>query len=355
MEAHGGQTYIILHHCMLSHRGTRVHAAAWILIQILYSNYCASPFVMLPPTPFQTTSMWQQDLPQPVKLPTDAEKSGPSIYLDITEAVLQHVEKPSTVLSCCLVCRDWLQLGLLHLYRDIHLRHPQALLSLCDTLSVQPSLRPLVRSITIDPMNRHAFHQMTSVSLFTLLPHLRRLVLSNVGSTDMDTACHSSRRSLAGVAYPNRCLMALRRTTHHVKELHIVNFAFKTRTEFMKLISAFPGLQDLRCVDISVLYPCQNCKNSPSLRFPENIRRLDVSAALTAVSPSSDLPGNDSYAIAPKGGLLLFCCKRSIRSVNLRWGSEIRSVCAPGPLFAPTIVHISGRFYKLDSTRVTSC
>ena len=226
---------------------------------------------------------------------------GFSLCLDVYEVILRNIDSPTAVLNCCLLHSGCLQIGLSRLYRDIHLHRPQQLHLLQDSLFNNPRLRPLVQFVTIDPTyNRHILLHMVHVSLYNLLPNLRGLSFQH--SPGWRDRTRSSRNRLpvstnnysvtglfsilsdanngsfsTGITYHHRTLMALRKCVNHVKELHIRSFVFQTGADFMRLISAFSQLEDLRCVDIGPDRHDENYMDKPSVKLPSGLTRLEVS------------------------------------------------------------------------------
>ena len=254
-------------------------------------------------------------------LVSSATRLNFSLCLDIYDVILKNIDSPTTVLNCCLLRPDWLQFGLSRLYRNIHLHRPQQLHLLYDALVSKPWLRPLVHFITIDPTyESHILLYMVHASLYSLLPSLHGLSFQHSPgwqdrrrlsrSTDTYSANRLFSRSRIGITYHNRALMALRKCANHVKELHICSFRFQTGADFMNLVSAFPQLEDLRCVGIGARHHHENYADKPSIKLPSNLRRLEVRSTgaiaflpYDTISTGSQMPGRLVAIPSGEGGV----------------------------------------------------
>lgn len=180
-----------------------------------------------------------------------------------------------TLASCALVCTDWYYLTWYHLRQSIYLRDRKAVVSLSKTLHARPRLRDVVRQVTISgasPRERQLVHHLgTFVAMLAgKAPKLSRITIRNADW------------SISSVQMKHLSFLAAFRAVH---TLYIAHVTVSSVAQLSHLVSALPGLRDLRFVIIDCL---QKPKASP-VPIPLNCTNLEVLEVLWVAPAVEDL------------------------------------------------------------------
>ncbi|KAH9839434.1 uncharacterized protein C8Q71DRAFT_511952 [Rhodofomes roseus] len=132
--------------------------------------------------------------------------------------------------SCALVCRDWYFHTWYHLHRRVYLRDRNDVRSLARTLRERPRLRGVVQQVVISGVIQH-------LGTFAAMLAGKLQKLSEIIIEDAEWTVDSMRMEDVGYLA----------TFYRVRTLTIMNVTVPSISRLARLISALPGLRNLRC------------------------------------------------------------------------------------------------------------
>ena len=160
----------------------------------------------------------------------------PYIPLELAEAVIDHLSDSHPDLrACSLVCRHWLPRSRVHLFREIHFGKKEDLYSLTRLLKAEPTLPPLILSVT-QSFSESEHNHVVPLLLLTGLPNLTAWRFIGPAAS-----------KLLDFKFNARSLSGFRKYATNIQELHISNICFGSCAELGRLILSFVGLRVLHC------------------------------------------------------------------------------------------------------------
>ena len=209
---------------------------------------------------------------------SDRDSLHSPLPLELEERVIDSsCDSVSTLRSCSLTCRRWLPRSRYHLFSSIRVSTKDELYALHQAIEDAPHLElpARVQSITIKPQvdveaSQH-LADIVPVPLLTRLPRLKRWVihgppLQETEKPEGEEQCQVQDvkkqaplllRSAPTHKYP---LLLWSAPTHKYMRMHAglvqelclgPRVAFPTPKDCAMLVSSFPAIQNLRCIDAS--------------------------------------------------------------------------------------------------------
>ena len=136
-----------------------------------------------------------------------------------------HMSTLWDLCSCALVCRDWLSLSRIHIFRAIYVRHRKGLDSLRDAFSRHSELQRCVKVLHIES------NKESNVAILSLLPRLPNLCALGLWSDGVVRLSH-------------RTISALKLFTN-ITTLYTDYQSFISEASFLRVVSAIPSLSAL--------------------------------------------------------------------------------------------------------------
>ena len=165
--------------------------------------------------------------------------SGPLLPWEIIERIIGHSCDPETIYNFSLTCSDLRPRSLCLLVSDASLHSRDQVFDFCEFLKAKPHLKPLVRSILVDPGN------FAPVPLFHMLPNLSEVHF--VGIDCMDGDYGSRHPSFSRMVLNESTLKSCRFPTTHIQTLSLSDVSFATSLQFLRVLSAFATIVHLVC------------------------------------------------------------------------------------------------------------
>ena len=167
----------------------------------------------------------------------------PIFPTEIIENVIDHFfDDVYTLRSFSLTCRDLLHRSRYHIFGEIRLLGQGQLNSFLDLLNATPSIRSLVRSVTISLSGGvQPLLEVIPASLLTL-PNLKQWNF-------VDGSANGQSR---WVAFHTSTLLNCRYLGAGVRILSVDNVSFTSRLALFQLLQSFSGLRRLNCNRIAV-------------------------------------------------------------------------------------------------------
>ena len=192
----------------------------------------------------------------------------PTLPWEVIERVIDYSsEHTITLCNIALTCCQLHPRSILVLLTSVKMEHREQVFHLCDLLRAKPQLRHYVRSVTI-PLRHFAPYPLLSI-----LPNLRDIRFHDERSYPMTGRFIRTHRST---------LMCCQQFGIGVRSLTILRARFSTCMEFVRVLSAFTGLEDLSCARVR-LGKSVDIDTTVSSRLLRHLRlkALDVRAIVT--------------------------------------------------------------------------
>ncbi|KAI0793585.1 hypothetical protein C8Q74DRAFT_517861 [Fomes fomentarius] len=192
----------------------------------------------------------------------------PSIFPpEIKDLIIDQLRyDPQTLWQCALTCSGWLRRSRYNLLARVRVRTRKQLLTLCSAIIQYPHLRPLVRSVTLEPERGRpeSLYLMDTIPipLLTLLPNLTHWNLLGVPiekpvKVTENTADHGAQEgAVVGTDRDKKsrysalpchrlALACLRRHSTTIQALHLTTVSFPTSMDCAISLLSFPALRSL--------------------------------------------------------------------------------------------------------------
>lgn len=182
--------------------------------------------------------------------------------------------RTAALLSCCLVCRDWVPNSRVHLYRDVVLDNKRKATSFMNTITTSPRFGEYVRRLGIYPKKTHGDW---IYKIHRILPSL----LPNVFYLEY-----------RGLPVVHRLFFVCSLQFTSITTLTLVSLHSQTFREIVQLINGFPNLKLLSIIEckwqLPISFYCrdpaqQKCTRSNPISF-----RLQWLSSSTPVSNDGD-------------------------------------------------------------------
>ena len=157
---------------------------------------------------------------------------------EVIETIINH-SSDSTITLCsfALTCRQLYPCSSHLLYCHVALKSREKLFALCETLQAKPELRPFVQTVAVP------LEEFSPFPLLSILPHLCRVAFpdgNKYRDLSSDVAIHDSTLRYCSW-YGSR-----------IRSLTIEFVRFPTCSAFLRLLSAFSGIEDLACRNVAI-------------------------------------------------------------------------------------------------------
>ena len=213
-----------------------------------------------------------------------------ALPLEVEENIIDHLhDHTSTLLDCSMVCKSWIPRARFHLFRSISIRYKDELDEICNFLDANPSLRSLVRTVTLSGIDfcQPELFEVAPIVLLPKLPHVHQWEF--VPSRQRHSRGHMPVLFRSMALHCFSAYLSLRK-------LRLATITFLRCAELGRLLLACTSLDELECVDMGLQRNepdvCPMLKRRLMSRL--HISRLSVSAAVASI------PSHDSH--------LGFCC-----------------------------------------------
>ena len=189
---------------------------------------------------------------------------SPALPWEVIERIIGHSwHDYPTIRNFSLTCRELRPRSLCLLVAEAVLHSRDKIFNFCDFLRAKPYLKPLVRSILVDPNN------FAPVPLLRLLPNLSeiRFTFDNDNGDFIHTVLNQS------------VLTSCRLLSTRIQTLSLAYLSFAASLQFLQILSAFTNIVHLNCLD--VLFDAEGDGPSPNhvftQRLSQRLRLLTVS------------------------------------------------------------------------------
>ncbi|TBU37571.1 hypothetical protein BD309DRAFT_876163 [Dichomitus squalens] len=210
----------------------------------------------------------KDDLPKPLHPLSSSPPIMQSLTLpvEVVEGVVDCCSgDATTLLAFSLTCRDIHPRSILVLYTHVELEDRDQLFDFCDALKAKPERQPIVQSLLIYG------EDFAPYPLLSMLPALRHIKFEGGGEQSILQW------------YPST-LLCCRRSGSSIRNLTIRDYTFSTCTAFLRILSAFPTIENLACMSLYVEKKGEaNPLVQKSLSRQLRLRTLNVSVS-TVVS-----------------------------------------------------------------------
>ena len=160
---------------------------------------------------------------------------SPRLPLEVIERIISHSSHPKTISNFSLTCRVLRPRGLCLLVADVTLHSRNKLFDFCDFLQAKTHLRPLVHSILVRPKD------FAPVPLLHMLPNLPEITF--IESSPFDD-------HFMPAILNQSTLTSCRLFSTNIQSLCLSNLHFITPIQFLRVLSAFPSIQHLVCLNV---------------------------------------------------------------------------------------------------------
>ena len=160
---------------------------------------------------------------------------SPRLPLEVIEMIISHSSHPKTISNFSLTCRVLRPRGLCLLVADVTLHSRNKLFDFCDFLQAKTHLKPFVHSILVRP------NDFAPVPLLHMLPNLPEIRFIESPSFDGYVVPANLNQST---------LTGCRLFSSNIQSLSLSNLHFITPLQFLRVLSAFPSIQHLVCLNI---------------------------------------------------------------------------------------------------------
>ena len=195
--------------------------------------------------------------PQPTRAPA-LMSIQPRLPTEVLEAVVDEAsDNPRTLRNLSLTCITLLPRSRLRLFSGLVIRTVQQVGESAKFLDSRPWLAPLVRKVTFSILRRrrpnHNNHllDVVPIHLLTRLPNLwawKIEILLPMDAFDYFLVALDS--DSPPVTLHHFSLRCYRKYCGHIRSLELSQIAFRNKSDFRGLISAFTGLDSLICRSI---------------------------------------------------------------------------------------------------------
>ena len=158
-----------------------------------------------------------------------------SLFLpwELIERIIGHsCDDPNAIRNFSLTCRELNPRSICLLVAEPRLYSRDKIFDFSDFLQAKPHLQPLVRSITVGPDDFAPF------PLLRILPNLSKIEFADAYATPPDMVLNRSTLTICQ-------LLGTR-----IQSLSFCNINFTTSIRFLQVLSAFPSLVHLSCLDV---------------------------------------------------------------------------------------------------------
>ncbi len=185
--------------------------------------------------------------------------STPLFPWEVIERVIGHSgDHPTTLRNFSLTCHDLRPRALCLLVADVRFEDRDQIFDFCDFLKANPHLKPLVRSVDVEPAH------FAPVPLLSILPNLSTLKFTSrpprsIGRTADDTLLNQT------------ILTCCRHLGTHIRTLHLSNLSFRTHLDFARVLLTFPHLTGLGCFRVVALIGAKGNNEEHLILFKQRL------------------------------------------------------------------------------------
>ena len=160
----------------------------------------------------------------------------PRLPCEVIERIIGHSgDHPKTLCNFSLTCRQLRPRALCLMVSNATLRQGRnRTFAFVDLLEAKPYLKPLVRSIVVDPMEFAPF------PLLHVLPNLSEIEFRVRLLSPVNVTLHPSG------------LVCLQRFGTRIRTLHLSGLSFPTYLSFARVLLAFTNLRNLTCTNVAI-------------------------------------------------------------------------------------------------------
>ena len=175
----------------------------------------------------------------------------PTLPTEVIEEVIDQASDNSWSLrQLTLLCKSLLIRARLHLFTGIDICSVERMLSSREFLDSHPWVPPLVQRVTLrSHLDSGPESKSGNIPLIDMVPWHLLTRFPNVRTWRMEASARSYKSHLA---LHHSALLCYQIYGGHIKELELEDIPIRDVSHFVRLISAFSGLQHLTCYNIDL-------------------------------------------------------------------------------------------------------
>ncbi|TBU56211.1 hypothetical protein BD310DRAFT_634800 [Dichomitus squalens] len=160
----------------------------------------------------------------------------PVLPWEVIESVIDLCSgDKATLRAFALTCSQLHPRSLFILFTNVDIQSPNQLIHFYDAVQAQPHLRPIVQSLSFP------WDGFSPFPLLSILPGLRHVTFDRNSLVKIDDTQLSHPTPLCGGQFATS-----------LRSLTVRGAWFQTRTTFIRLLSAFPNIENLTCERLSI-------------------------------------------------------------------------------------------------------
>ncbi|KAM5540237.1 hypothetical protein V8D89_006056 [Ganoderma adspersum] len=173
--------------------------------------------------------------------------ASPLLPWEVIERVIGHSgDHRQTLHNFSLTCRGLRPRALCLLVADVRFEDRDQIFDFCDFLQVNPHLKPLVRSIAVNPNDFAPF------PLLHILPNLFTLKFTPIQVEFNDDDDETPASTIVTVTVNWSIFACCKHLGTHVQALHLSKLSFPTYLDFARILLTFTYLTDLICSGVVI-------------------------------------------------------------------------------------------------------